>query len=626
LVRFAEGRGERETVNQAQEIPMSQGSVSPFANLRAEWVVILRRAGQVWKMVAPRDKLTLSLAALTMAIGGAASAGMGLMLGQLANLFDDKLGVPVEQRWGWASFYLGIVAGLFLVAQALEVTRKLIVSRTTTRMERDTVVALVSHLLKIDLATLSRERIGSLHGRISRSVEGYIKFVKLTFMDVLPTIINALCALTAVIIMSPLAALVMACVLPFGIIIIVCQILSQKGIRVKLMRAKEGIDGTVVEQLGAIEYIRAANTNRLEEERVAAAVENRRQQELKHVTAMAMFDSAKAINDGVFLILVFLVTFMLVSAGQPLSLIVVALTQYPKITNIIKEMHRVLDEAHESSLRVGDLLTLLNEPVDRSFGQVTMREPTLDGTTPALVMENVAVDYRLPDGRTRRGLENISMVIRHGETIGAAGRAGSGKSTWLKVLMRLVHPATGQVIVGGIPLETLSRPSIAKLVGYVSQTPVLFAGTVAENISYGCEGATPADIEKAARLACIHDEIAAMPDGYQAIVSERGGNLSGGQRQRVALARVFLRNPPILILDEGTSALDNINERNVQQAIATARTDRTVILVAHRLTTLRDANRIFVFDSGRIIEEGAYEELLQRDGAFAEMARSAVAG
>ena len=153
--------------------------------------------------------------------------------------------------------------------------------------------------------------------------------------------------------------------------------------------------------------------------------------------------------------------------------------------------------------------------------------------------------------------------------------------------MRLTHPCGGTATLGGVPLECVSREAIGELIGYVGQNPFVFAGTIAENIAYGSEGATDgADPPRRASMACIHDEIMAMPGGYHARVAERGQNLSGGQRQRIALARVFLKNPPILILDEGTSALDNISERQVQQAINAARADRTVILVAHRLSTL----------------------------------------
>jgi ATP-binding cassette subfamily B protein len=215
----------------------------------------------------------------------------------------------------------------------------------------------------------------------------------------------------------------------------------------------------------------------------------------------------------------------------------------------------------------------------------------------------------------------VSLVIRHGETIGVAGRSGSGKTTWLRVLMRLTHPTAGRVRLGGVPFESVSREAIGRLIGYVGQSPFVFAGTIADNIAYGSETPSEEDIRRAAQLAHFHGEILAMPGGYEAEVSERGQNLSGGQRQRLALARVFVKNPPILILDEGTSALDTICERNVQRAINEAQVDRTVILVAHRLSTLRDADRILVFDEGKIVEKGSYPELLRQGGLFTELAK-----
>ena len=193
------------------------------------------------------------------------------------------------------------------------------------------------------------------------------------------------------------------------------------------------------------------------------------------------------------------------------------------------------------------------------------------------------------------------------------------------VLMRLSHPTSGYAAFGGVPLgESVSRESIGRLVGYVGQNPFVFAGTIAENIAYGIEGAADQEIRAAAEMACLHDEILDMPGGYSARVTERGLNLSGGQRQRLALARVFLKNPPILILDEATSALDCISERKIQQAIAAASApDRTTILVAHRLSTLIDTDRILVFDGGRVVEHGPYDALVTGNGVFAELARNA---
>jgi ATP-binding cassette, subfamily B, bacterial len=239
----------------------------------------------------------------------------------------------------------------------------------------------------------------------------------------------------------------------------------------------------------------------------------------------------------------------------------------------------------------------------------------------------VANDLRVtfPCGRGLKtpALNGLSLTIKHGETIGVAGRSGCGKTTWLRTFMRLAHASGGDASLGGVPLDSVSRQQIGELVGYVGQNPFVFAGTIAENIAYGCEKSTDDQIRFAAELACLHHDIMELPRQYQARVAERGQNLSGGQKQRVALARVFLKNPPILILDEGTSALDNISERRVQQAINAARADRTVILVAHRLTTLRQTDRILVFEDGRIVETGTYSELVQGSGVFAELVKSA---
>jgi ATP-binding cassette subfamily B protein len=289
----------------------------------------------------------------------------------------------------------------------------------------------------------------------------------------------------------------------------------------------------------------------------------------------------------------------------------------------LNEIHRVLDEGHESSLRVRDLRELLALPVDASFKTPTHTQPRLDDTVAVVRAKGLHFVYTLPDGRPAPALRGIDLEIAPGETIGVVGKSGCGKSTWLKVLMRLLHHENGRVWLMGVPLEEVSRETLSHLIGYVGQNPFIFSGTIEENITYGTPRYLPEDVVRAAKRACIHDEIVAMPDGYRTAVAERGANLSGGQRQRIALARVFLQNPPILVLDEATSALDTISERRVQQAIGTATRDRTVIMVAHRLSTFADADRIFVFDDGQLVETGSYDELIARNALFAELARAA---
>jgi ATP-binding cassette subfamily B protein len=287
-------------------------------------------------------------------------------------------------------------------------------------------------------------------------------------------------------------------------------------------------------------------------------------------------------------------------------------------------VHRILDEGHEASLRVGDLMEMLSQPVDVSYQTVTHRTARLDDDAPIILTKNLKVAYTSAHGRKMMALENVDLEIRPGETVGVVGRSGCGKSTLIKVLMRVVHPCGGHVALKGLPLNEVSREAISQLIGYVGQSPFIFSGTVEENILYGGKRRfLPEDVRKAARRACIHDEIMAMADGYDTVLAEHGANLSGGQKQRIALARIFLKDPPILILDEATSALDSISERIVQEAIEAARAQRTVILVAHRLSTLSDADRILVFEAGRLVEEGPYDELVSRRGTFAGLVASA---
>jgi ATP-binding cassette, subfamily B, bacterial len=521
---------------------------------------------------------------------------------------------------------LATLTAIYIGKETLQLLRRWLVSRTATRIEANMMVRLVGHLLKIDLGALARERVGSLHGRISRSVEGFVKFLKVSFTDFLPAVLTGVVALYYGLTTNWKIGLIMVSVVPISLAITIWQVSSQKGIRESLLRAKEGLDGTVVEQLGGLEYIRAANTYPTEVARIDTAAEARRSREMKHGLAMARFDWAKSINEGLFHVAIIGFAIVLASRGEiEYGKVVSFSLLYMNIARPLKEVHRILDEGYDSSQQVSVLLDMLNQPVDQSFGVVTLRPPKLDGSLPLLECRDLVVDYATPTG-PRRVLDGVTLAIRQGETIGIAGRSGSGKSTWLRCVLRLLHPTSGEVLVGGVPIGVLSREDIGKSIGYVSQIPFVFSGTVRENISYGCGQVTLEQVVQAAQQAHIHEEIVEMPKGYDSPLNERGGNLSGGQRQRLALARMFLKNPPILILDEGTSALDNISERRVRAAIDHARHSHTVIMVAHRLTTLNETDCIFVFDQGRVVEHGAFNELVAKNGVFAELARSAETG
>jgi ATP-binding cassette subfamily B protein len=591
-----------------------------------ELVFIIKRARQVWRLVPHRYKLALAAAALIMALSGVASTAIAVLPGRLIDDMKNGMdrGLSSAAMYALALELLGLIAIAYAAREGMKVLQSNLVESTCTRMEKLMTVRVVSHLMKIDLGNLSHEKIGALHGRISRSTVGFVRLLRLMFISLVPVSITGGLALITALAKQPWLGLIMTGVIPLSVTLTIWQLISQKGVRLTLIRSREDMDGIVVELLSGLDYVRAANTHDHEVTRLATVAEKRRAKETRHLFQMSLFSCAKALNEGLFHILVlgfavFLATHGRIQFGDILTFSLLFLN----VMAPLGEIHRIIDEGHESSLQVRDLLKMLSEPTDPSFVPVNPREPRVELGKPLLYVDGLRVEYTTADGLRRQGLDGISLSLRHGQTIGIAGRSGCGKTTLLRVLMRLTPPTTGLVLVGGVPLESISREAIGNLIGYVGQAPFIFSGTIAENIAYGAKNVTEQDILRAARTAHIHDEIMDMPRGYDAKVAERGSNLSGGQRQRLALARVFLKNPPILILDEGTSALDNISEKNVQQALAEARADRTVIMVAHRLSTLVDTDQIFVFDEGRIVETGTFGELVLRDGAFAELVRSA---
>lgn len=594
--------------------------------------VIAYRVSQMWKLIPTRQKVTLGIAGGIIFLGGAANTAIPLLLGKLV---DTVAAMPIAARnatgevplpegfFYTAGWYMAAIGAAYLIREALQVGRRYIVEDTTTRLEKHLFVRVITQLLTADLANISQEKIGVLHGRMLRSVAGGVRFLRLGFLDFLPALLSGGLALTAVVMKEPWLGLAMTVVVPLSLFVTLKQIRSQEGVRLELMRSRERMDGTVVEQLNGIEYIRAADTHLREVDRVAQAAENLRRKELRHHFEMSLYGSSKALGEALVHIGVLGASVYLAAKGEiSVGSVFTFSMLFLNVMAPLNEVHRVVDEGHESSLMVADLLEMLHQESDMSYRTPT-KVPDAGYAGPIISGAHVDVDYATPAYVRRGALSDVSFTIGRGEIIGIAGRSGCGKSTFLKTLMRLVHPHGGEAAIEGVPLEETSRAAIARLAGYVSQAPFIFSGTIAENIAYERQDATADEIRRAAEMACLHDEIMAMPDGYEARVAERGKNLSGGQQQRLALARVFLKDPALLILDEATSALDNISERKIQQALNNGRRDRTILLVAHRLSTLLYADRILVFDGGKIVETGTYDELVELGGVFTELVRSA---
>lgn len=578
--------------------------------MSTELLEIVGAVKKTLRLIERPEKFMLFLASFLMLLTGVLTNFPALILGRLvdqvvgANVFEFSVAIP----------FLELIILTILFREILTVIRKYLIENTATQTEKKQTVAVINHLLHADIETIHGQQIGALHGRIFRSIQGLVRIIKLGFLDFLPVFFAALAALVIAFLQKPLIASVMILVIPTSLYIIIKQISSQKGIRVALLRGKEKIDGIVVEMLSGIETIRVANTADKELKKIEQVAEELRSKEIRHHIFMALFDSGKYLNEGFFYILVIALSILFSSQGViSKGDILVYSILFLSITGPLREIHRILDEAHESSIRVSDLYILLGLPADESFTKVNGGRVRKTGL--AIFIKNLSFSYPSRSGKI---LKDVDLEIRTGEKIGIVGPSGCGKSTLIKILLRLLHKYEGEISFFGKDLKNVSREEIAEKVAYVPQNTYIFSGTITENLIYGTPSRkiSQASLILAAKKAGIYDEIIRTLGGFDGVVTENGNNLSGGQKQRLAIARLILKSPELFIFDEATSALDNTNEAIIQRNIEQLFADKIMITIAHRLTTLKNVDRILVFDKGMVVQEGKFEELSKKPGLF----------
>jgi subfamily B ATP-binding cassette protein MsbA len=514
----------------------------------------------------------------------------------------------------------GQAAGRLVVLLALGLLLKNVMSYASSQISvraqeglvRDVRSRLFSHLLTLEMDFFQRTRAGQLISAMITEVDQTKTVITASLLSLfqnLVVVVTTLFILSQISIRLTLLTLAFVPLLVLGLQILLRRLRSHAQARA---RERGEITATITERLGAIRLIRAYGEEERESSRFHAQAERYRKRVIRTQRFSSLTSPLSEIFSGFLVILIIwagtkpgLVGLHSALAPEAIIVFLMAALKLSSPLKTIASFPASLAVTLASAERVFDLLD--QPPAElEAPGEETARFER------EIAFDNVSFRY----GKGDLVLSEVSFRMSRGKVVALVGPSGAGKTTAADLLPRFHDPTSGQILMDGVPLTKLTRRSLRALMGVVSQETVLLNDTVLANIAYGSPGATREQVEDAAKAANASTFIAALPLGYDTMLGERGTRLSGGQRQRIAIARALLRDPPILILDEATSALDTESERLVQQAIERLMHHRTVLVIAHRLATVRNADEIVVLEAGRVVQRGTHEELLQTSGLY----------
>jgi len=522
--------------------------------------------------------------------------------------------VGLSDPWQQGAKLLAVISAVLLtkevVSVALSFGQRYFGEKIRINLSRDLSQTVIERILTYKMAFYTSEdnASGKLQTRIDLGVSSLTSLVQNFFIDMLPLFANAIVALAIMFMTNVWIGLVGLILIPVYFVISQKQAVRLQGFRRQFRRYREAKSGQVISLIGSISVVKSFVREPIEAQKHLTIQDEMTDNQLKSRSIGFIYDAVKTFIEQIGVVVIIVLTAYFVIKGQmTIGMVMFHVLLFQNVAAPIRQLHRIYDQINTALTYAEGFFDILeDDPQIEPKGGLDCQHIKGD-----IEVKNVSFTY--PNGT--KALSDVSFSIRPNKITALVGLSGAGKSTLISLLVKFYAPDSGQILLDGHDLEDYDTQALRGQIGLVLQQNHIFSGSIVDNIRYGNMAATMTDIIDAAKKASIHEQIIALPEGYDSAAN----SLSGGQQQRIALARMFLKNPPIVFLDEPTASLDAIASQQIKKSLDLIKQDRTVIIVSHNIAQIIDADDLVVIENGRVVETGTHEDLYAKRGKYFEI-------